>query len=125
MKLGIALAGGGIRGVAHLGVIKAFEENNIKIDALGGTSSGSMVTALYSMGYSIEEILYLIKKYAKTIVKLNSGTIKKEIKNFLLHRKIYSSGINDGSFIEHIFNKVALNRNIEKISDIFPVSNLT
>ena len=40
MKLGLALSGGGIRGIAHAGVLKALEENNIKIDAIGGTSSG-------------------------------------------------------------------------------------
>lgn len=43
MKLGLALSGGGIRGIAHAGVLKALEENNIKIDAIGGTSSGSIM----------------------------------------------------------------------------------
>ena len=43
MKLGLALSGGGIRGIAHAGVLKALEENNIKIDAIGGTSSGSII----------------------------------------------------------------------------------
>lgn len=38
MKLGIALSGGGIRGIAHAGVLKALEDNNIKIDIIGGTS---------------------------------------------------------------------------------------
>ena len=52
MKLGLALSGGGIRGIAHAGVLKALEENNIKIDAIGGTSSGSIISTLYAMGYS-------------------------------------------------------------------------
>ena len=52
MKLGLALSGGGIRGVAHAGVLKALEENDIKIDVIGGTSSGSIISALYAMGYS-------------------------------------------------------------------------
>ena len=51
MKLGLALSGGGIRGIAHAGVLKALEENNIQIDAIGGTSSGSIIAALYAMGY--------------------------------------------------------------------------
>ena len=38
MKIGLALAGGGIRGIAHVGVLKAFEENNISIDMISGTS---------------------------------------------------------------------------------------
>lgn len=49
MKLGIALSGGGIRGIAHAGVLKALEESNIKIDVIGGTSSGSLVASLYAM----------------------------------------------------------------------------
>ena len=51
MKLGIALSGGGIRGIAHAGVLKALEDNNIKFDIIGGTSAGSLIASLYAMGY--------------------------------------------------------------------------
>lgn len=118
MKLGLALSGGGIRGIAHAGVLKALEENNIKIDFLGGTSSGSMVTALYAMGYTPDEIYELVKKYANAIVRLNSNTIRKEIKNFIFKHKICSQGINDGKFIEEIFNKKALEKGIKNINEI-------
>lgn len=57
MKLGVALSGGGIRGIAHAGVLKAFEDNKIKISAIGGTSSGSLVASLYAM--RIFSILYI------------------------------------------------------------------
>ena len=50
--LGVALSGGGIRGIAHAGALKAFEDNNIKIDVIGGTSSGALVATLYALGYS-------------------------------------------------------------------------
>jgi len=56
MKLGLVLSGGGIRGAAHIGAIKALEENNIKADIVTGTSAGSMVAALYSMGYTAAEM---------------------------------------------------------------------
>lgn len=118
MKLGLALSGGGIRGIAHAGVLKALEENNIKVEILGGTSSGSMITALYSMGYTPDEIYKLFKKYASTIVKLNSNIIRKEIKNFIFKHKICSQGINDGKFIEEIFNKKALEKGIKNINEI-------
>lgn len=118
MKVGLALSGGGIRGIAHAGVLKALEENNIKIDALGGTSSGSMITLLYSIGYTPDEIYKLFNMYAKTIVKLNSNVIRKEIKNFIFHKKIYSQGINDGEFIKKIFNKVAKQKGITNINQI-------
>ena len=118
MKLGLALSGGGIRGIAHAGVLKALEENNIKVEIMGGTSSGSMITALYSMGYTPDEIYELFKKYGRTIVKLNSNIIRKEIKNFILKHKICSQGINNGSFIEEIFNKKALEKGIKNINEI-------
>ena len=52
MKLGIAFAGGGLKGIAYIGVFKALEELGIKPDYMSGTSSGSMTTALYAAGYS-------------------------------------------------------------------------
>ena len=118
MKLGLALAGGGIRGIAHVGVIKALEENNIKIDYIGGTSSGSMIAALYGLGFSADEIHELFKRYASTIVKLNRNVIRKEIKNFIFYRKVFAKGINNGEFIEKIFNKLAIEKGINKLSDI-------
>ena len=57
MKLGVSLAGGGVKGAAHIGALKALEEKNIPVDYLSGTSSGSIVTTLYGAGYSCNEIL--------------------------------------------------------------------
>ena len=51
MKLGLALSGGGTRGIAHAGVLKALEDNNIKIDIIGGTSSGALVSSLYAIRF--------------------------------------------------------------------------
>ena len=51
LKVGICFAGGGIKGVAHIGVLKALEEENINFDYVAGTSSGSIIAALYSVGY--------------------------------------------------------------------------
>ncbi|MFO7446357.1 MAG: patatin-like phospholipase family protein, partial [Ignavibacteriaceae bacterium] len=49
-------SGGGARGIAQVGVLKAFEENNIPIDILVGTSMGSVIGGLYAAGYSMDEI---------------------------------------------------------------------
>ncbi len=62
MKIGLALAGGGARGISHLGVIKALEEAEIEVTALAGTSAGSIVSSLYSYGYSPDEILEIVEK---------------------------------------------------------------
>ena len=56
MSLGLALAGGGLKGVAHIGALKALQELGIKIDYISGTSSGSIFAAMHAMGFSIQEM---------------------------------------------------------------------
>lgn len=63
MKIGLALSGGGIRGVAHIGAIKALEENDIHADVVSGTSAGAIVGALYASGYRSEEMLSFVKSF--------------------------------------------------------------
>ena len=55
-RIGIAMSGGGIKGVCHAGVLKALEEHNLKPDILSGVSAGSIVGAFYSDGYSPDQI---------------------------------------------------------------------
>lgn len=74
-KLGLALSGGGIRGIAHAGVLKALEENKIPIEVIGGTSSGSIISTLYAMGYSPYYIYILFKRYAKELISNNSKSM--------------------------------------------------
>lgn len=56
-EIGFALSGGGIKGLCHAGVLKAFEEFDIKPDVIAGVSAGSIVGALYADGYTPEQIL--------------------------------------------------------------------
>ena len=62
-KIGLVLSGGGAKGLAHIGALKIIEKYNIPIDYITGTSMGSVVGALYSMGYKASEI----EKIAKNI----------------------------------------------------------
>lgn len=55
-KVGLVLSGGGAKGLAHIGTLKALEENNIPIDYITGTSMGGIVGAMYSAGYSPSQI---------------------------------------------------------------------
>jgi len=59
-RVGVVLSGGGSSGVAHVGVLKALEENNIPIDYITGTSMGALVGGMYAMGYSPSEIEEII-----------------------------------------------------------------
>ncbi|WP_445955541.1 patatin-like phospholipase family protein [Yeosuana sp.] len=61
MKIGLALSGGGMRGVAHIGAIKALEEHGIIPTHIAGTSSGAIVGALYAYGYNYSDILKFFK----------------------------------------------------------------
>lgn len=118
MKLGLALSGGGIRGIAHAGVLRALEENNIKIDAIGGTSSGSIISTLYAMGYSPYYIYILFKRYAKDLVNQNSLSKITSLGSFMTNKKVHFLGFYSGEEIEKGFNEVALRKGIKKISDI-------
>lgn len=60
-KIGIALSGGGIKGLCHAGVLKALEEQGIKPDIISGVSAGAVVGALYADGYSPDEIAKLFE----------------------------------------------------------------
>ena len=62
MKIGLALSGGGARGIVHLGIIKALAELGIKPDMIAGTSAGAIAGAMLANGYSPDEILDIILK---------------------------------------------------------------
>jgi NTE family protein len=61
MTLGVVLSGGGARGVAHLGILKALDEMGVHFSMVSGTSAGSIVGALYAYGYKPDEIFSIIK----------------------------------------------------------------
>ncbi len=58
--VGVTLSGGGAKGLAHIGLIKALEENNIPIDYIAGTSMGAIIGGLYAIGYSTDEMESLL-----------------------------------------------------------------
>jgi NTE family protein len=60
-KVGVALSGGGAKGIAHLGVLKALEDNEIHIDMLSGVSAGSIAGVLYADGHTPEDICDYLK----------------------------------------------------------------
>lgn len=71
-KIGIVLSGGGARGIAHVGVLKALEEHGIYPEVVSGSSAGSIAGSLYCHGYSPDDILRIIKE-VKYLRVLRSG----------------------------------------------------
>lgn len=113
MSLGLALGGGGIKGIAHLGVIKYLEEKNIDIQYISGCSSGSIIATLYACGYTSDEIYSLVKFYVNKILK---SIVKNKISSLFTKKNVM--GINSGSMIENIINKCCKDKGIEDISQI-------
>lgn len=64
-KLGLALGGGGCRGIGHIGALKAFEELGVKFDYVAGTSAGSIVGSLYALGKTPDEMIEIVKNLKK------------------------------------------------------------
>lgn len=81
-KIGLVFSGGGATGFAHIGVLKALEENNIPIDYITGTSAGALVGALYASGLSPLEIEALAK--SNEFFLMSQGLLEDEYK-FYLH----------------------------------------
>jgi len=61
-KIGLALSGGGARGFAHVGVLKALVENDVPVDLISGTSAGSFVGGAFASGLSVDQIIEIGKK---------------------------------------------------------------
>ncbi len=118
MKLGLALSGGGVKGAAHIGVLEALKEENIKIDYISGTSSGSIVAALYACGYTPKEIYELFKNYCKEINYIDFINILKISKDLLFKRKLLIDGLNSGNKLEKIIKKACAEKNIKNMSEI-------
>lgn len=72
-RVGLVLSGGGAKGIAHIGVIRALEENGIPIDYITGTSMGAIVGGLYAAGYTPDEMMELLR--SKEFADASTGTI--------------------------------------------------
>lgn len=118
MKISLALSGGGIKGVAHIGALKALEEENIQIEKISGTSSGSIVASLFAAGFSSDEIYMIFKKYCRKIKYVEPINILKLILGLVFDRKIIIDGLNSGIQIEKLIQKECEKNNIQKMSDI-------
>lgn len=118
--VGLALAGGGVKGAAHIGAIKALEENKIKISAVAGASIGSIVAVLLAMGYTSDQMLEIFEHFSKEIFKAEPNYLVSNIKS---SGRILGKGALSGEAIELAINECAKIKGISKISDIkMPIS---
>jgi NTE family protein len=122
-KIGLALSGGGARGGAHVGVLKALEELGVPIDYIAGTSMGAIIGGFYAAGYSADEIEVLLNEtdWNRALTdqpgRRDRTMRKKELEaDFLVP---YRVGYNDGRFqtplgaiegqhLDQIFHRILL-----------------
>ena len=99
-KIGLVLSGGGIRGIAHLGLLKALDEIGVKPDAISGVSAGAIVGAMYASGLSPDEIL-----------KIGKSQINFGFSNLLLRK----GGLFSKEFIHKILVEYLPNNSFESL----------
>lgn len=97
-KIGYVLSGGGARGIAHIGVLKAFEEHGIVPDCIAGTSAGSIVGAMYASGKTPDEMLEFVKKHASFSKAYKMGIPSMGLTKFTYLREQLAQQIDKDSF---------------------------
>lgn len=118
MKLALCLAGGGVKGAAHVGVLKALEERKIKFDYITGASSGSIVATLNAVGYQSDDIYQIFNDYCYKIKYVDIKNIFKLGVGLIFKRKLIIEGLNSGEAIEKIMCEVCAKKSIYNINQI-------
>jgi len=75
-KIGVTLSGGGAKGLAHIGILKAIDSAGLKVDYVTGTSIGSIIGALYACGYSGDTIERIIRKVDWDLLLTNAASLR-------------------------------------------------
>lgn len=118
MSLGLALAGGGLKGLAHIGALKALEELDVQIDYLSGTSSGSIFATLYAMGFKPEEMKQRAESYYKMLTNIKKGPIFKAGFTYMTTGTAKLQGLISGENIENLIKAASEDKNITNMNEI-------
>ena len=110
MSLGVALAGGGLKGIAHIGALKALKDLGIKIDYLSGTSSGALIGTIYALGYNTDEILERFLSYYKAMTKIPEKPLFKAGVTYLGSGGAKVEGLINGEDIGNISRNYRYNK---------------
>lgn len=117
MGIGLALSGGGAKGIAHIGVIKALEDNGIKIDYISGCSSGSIIAGLYAAGYTPNEMLNIVLNNSKNLIDYD-GKIGFKLVNTMFTKKLSIKGFVKGNKLEKTLRYYLKQKGVEDISEV-------
>lgn len=115
---GLCLSGGGIKASAHIGALKALEEEGIRFECVSGASSGSIIATMYSLGYNSDEMWEMFQIYCKKIKYVDWINVFKIIVGLVFERKIIVNGLNRGKIVEKIMKEICMEKGIYKINEI-------
>lgn len=118
MGIGVALAGGGLKGLAHIGALQALEELGVKIEYLSGTSSGSIFASFYAMGYTVDEIKEKTMNHYKILTKIEKPPIFKAGATYLTSGVAKIEGLIPGENIENLVKTISVDKNITNMNQI-------
>ncbi len=119
-RIGLALGGGGTRGVAHVGVLRALEKNNIPIDCIAGTSMGAIIGGLYAAGVpldKIEKMLYdnsLVHSYDTVPIRLRLAVVPIFFVPHIFGYHPYD-GLYRGNKFAKFISRTASDKNVESL----------
>lgn len=117
MSIGLALSGGGAKGATHIGVLQALKEENITIDYISGTSSGSIVATLFALGYEPYEILKMFNLYCNGIADYDKMLPFKLAGTFFTG-KLTVKGLAKGDKLESLIQKFCAQKNVINIDQV-------
>ena len=122
MSLGLALSGGGAKGAAHIGVLKALEDEGVKIEYISGTSSGTIIAGLYACGYLPSDLIKFFNMYCSGIGDFDK-LVGLKILSTAFTGKIGIKGLAKGDKLEYIIKNFCQKKQVIDISDIkFPLA---
>lgn len=101
MSFGLVLSGGGVRGSAHIGVLKALHEEKLYPTMVSGTSAGSIVAGLYAYGYTPDEIFLCGKRITKDFFDVDYSTVVCSLLSYLFHNTLGITGLIKGDVLEN------------------------
>ena len=117
MGFGIALAGGGARGAAHVGVLRALEEENLRPSAVAGTSAGGIVAGLYAAGLSpgrMWELVISLTRNGNRLLDPDCKGIVRTVFQLLLWRPISLQSLLKGDRLEHFLCQLTGGRSVKE-----------
>lgn len=137
LKVGLALGGGGARGLAHIGVLKVLERENIPIDLITGTSMGAIIGAVYALKKDISAIGKIAEKYSKVSefnINLSFGEKERKDKplffkkmsdflkkGYILNLELRKKYLNEGEELRKIIEELVDNKTFENTQVLFAV----